>query len=477
MTFSQFIAILRARLWAALLVLALVVATAVGVSLVLPKKYTATATVLVDVKPDPISAMGLGAVMLPAFMATQVDILNSDRVALRVIKDLKLADNATLRQEWQEAAQGRGTFEQWLGDALQKSLDVKPSRESNVIAINYSSPDPRFAAGLANAFAQAYMATTLELRVDPARQFASFFNVQAKDARDALERAQSRLSAYQREKGLTATDERLDVENARLNELSSQLTQLQAISAESRSREVQAQGAQADRLQDVLNNPLIAGLKAELSRSEAKLQELSQRLGDAHPQVVEAKASINELRSRVDAETRRVTASVGLTNTINQGREGQVRAALAAQRSRVLELKALRDEGLVLQREVEAAQRTFESVANRMNQTTLEAQATQSYVNLLAQATPPVQPSSPKLLLNTALAIFLGTLLAVGTALLLELMDRRIRTVDDVVAALGLPVLGTLPTPKAKRYVAGLRMPPALPDARTIQEPGLIERA
>ena len=56
-------------------------------------------------------------------------------------------------------------------ELLTKNLDVKPSRESNVIQINYRSPDPRFAAGLANAFAQAYIATTLELRVDPAKQF------------------------------------------------------------------------------------------------------------------------------------------------------------------------------------------------------------------------------------------------------------------------------------------------------------------
>ena len=455
MTFSQFIAILRARKWAAFLVFALVVATAVGVSLLLPKKYTGTASIVIDAKPDPVSVMAYPQMALPSFMATQVDILQSDRVTLKVIRDLKLAESPQIREQWLTDGEGKGTIEQWLIELLQKQLDVKPSRESNVIQVSYKAPDPKFAAGLANAFAQAYIATTLQLRVDPAKQFTNFFDTQTKEAREALERAQSKVSAFQRANGIIATDERLDVENARLNELSSQLVQLQAISAESTSRQVQAQGASGDRIQDVLNNPLIAGLKADLSRSEARLQELSSRLGDNHPQVVELKASIAELRKRVEAETGRVTGGVSVSNTINTARVGQVRAALEEQRAKVLRMKAVRDEGQVLIREVENAQRTFETLVARFNQTSLESQTTQSFASILSVALPPVEPSSPKLLLNSALAVFVGLLLAVGVALLLELTDRRVRAPEDVVTALGLPVLGLLPKPSSKRFMGG----------------------
>lgn len=455
MTFGQFLSILRARKWAALLVFALVVATTVVASLLLPKQYLGSASVVVDVKPDPVTAMVSPAMAMPSFMATQVDILGSDRVALRVIRDLKLADSPQIREQWQTEGQGRGTLEQWLIELLHKGLDVKPSRESNVIAIEYKSPDPRFAAALANAFAQAYIATTLELRVDPARQFTSFFATQSKDAREALERAQAKVSAFQRAKGIIATDERLDVENARLNELSSQLVQIQAVSSESGSRQAAAQGSQADRIQEVLNNPLIAGLKADLTRNEARLQELNAKFGDNHPQVIEARANIAELRSRIDGEIRRVTSGVGVTNTINKQREAQVRRELDAQRTKVLQMKAVRDEGQVLVREVEAAQRTYDNLMARLNQTALESQSTQSYANVLTQAQPPAEHASPKLVLNTALSVFLGTLLAVGVALLLELSDRRVRAPEDVVAALGLPVLGVLPKPNAKRFNAG----------------------
>ena len=455
MTFGQFLSILRARKWAALLVFLLVVATTVTVSLLLPKQYSADASVVIDIKPDPVSAMAFPAMAMPGFMATQVDILTSDRVALKVIRDLKLLDSAQLREQWQTEGEGKGTIEQWLISLLQKNLDVKPSRESNVIQVGYRSPDPRFAAGLANAFAQAYIATTLELKVDPAKQFSAFFVAQSKDARDALERAQGKLSAFQRDKGIIAADERLDVENARLAELSSQLVQIQAISSESGSRQQQAQGASGDRMQEVLNNPLIGGLKADLTRNEARLQELNSKFGDKHPQVIEAKANIAELRSRIDGEIRRVTGGVSVTNTINKQREAQVQRELNAQRGKLLQMKAVRDQGQVMVREVENAQRSYDSVMARLNQTAMEAQANQSYANLLTTAQPPAEHSSPKILLNTALAVFLGALLAVGVALLLELSDRRVRAPEDAIAALGLPVLGVLPKPTAKRFTAG----------------------
>lgn len=445
MSFSQFLAIMRARKVLVISVALGIFIFGLGLSLILPKKYTGVASVVVDAKPDPLTAIVNPVTAMPAFMATQLDVLLSDRVALRVIRELKLTENDEIRSQWAEDTGGEGSIEQWLLLAVQKNLDVKPSRDSNVINIGYKAQEPRFAAAMANAFAQSYIATTLELRTEPARQFSSFFQSQTKDAREALEKSQSKLSAYQQQKGIIATDERFDVENARLNELSSQLTQLQAITAESASRQGQARGGSGDRMQEVLNNPLVANLKAELSRGEARLKELSARLGDMHPQVIEAKASNAELQGRLNAEIGRVTGGVSVSNSINQQREAQVRQELQAQRQKLLQLKAVRDEGLVLVREVESAQRAYDTMMARVNQTALESQSTQSYVSMLTTALPPIEPSFPRVILNSVVAAILGIFLGVGIAVLREMADRRIRAADDVVLSLGLPVLGVLP--------------------------------
>lgn len=455
MNFKQFIAVLRARWMVALGTLVLIAGGTLLASLLWPKAYNATASVVIDVKPDPLGTLLSPNGITPAMVETQIDIIQSDRVATRVVRNLKLMDNAQTRAQWQDQTQGQGDFELWLAETLQRGVDVRPSRASGVITIGYRSPDPRFSAAVANAFAQAYMQVALELRVDPARQYTNFFDTRVKEARETLEQAQARLSSYQRENNIISIDERFDIETARLNELSTQLVALQALSAESGIRQSQAQSSNADRMQEVLNNPLIGGLKTDLARSEARLQELSSRLGDSHPQIRETRASIEEIRAKIDAETRRVLGGVGVSNTISKQRENELRAALEAQRAKVLKLKAIRDESLLLSRQVDYLQRVYEQFSARANQSSIESQTNQTNVSLLSEARAPNGPSSPRVLLNTALGSILGLALAVAAALGAEAVDRRLRLPSDVVETLGLPILAAIPSPGRKLLRAG----------------------
>ncbi|MCW5637015.1 MAG: chain length determinant protein EpsF [Rubrivivax sp.] len=461
MTLSQFLIIMRARWKAALVVLLLTVGGALGLSLMLPRQYTATATVLVDqYRPDVGGAAVYAGSPSPIFMATQVDVIKSERVARQVVKTLKLAEDPDLRDAWSRDAKGAGSFEAWLVQWTQERLEVKPSRDSNVIAISYKAPESVKAASTANLFAQTFLDVSVALRVDPARQNRALFDERAKELRAQLEAAQAKLTAYQRDKGVAVvSDGALDVETARLNELSSQLVVLQSLSAESASRQAQIRGS-GDGLAEVANNPLIIALRAQLTTAEAKLQELDSRLGSNHPQVLETRASIDALRSRLDAETRRVSNTVGVTNTINRQREAEIRAALEAQRARVLRLRAAREEGMVLVREVEAAQRAYDAVLARLSQTGLETKATQGGAYVLSEATPPILPSSPNHVRTALLAIVIGSVLAVAMAIIREYVDRRVRTVEELPQSLGLPLLGVLPRPgSGTARIAGLRPP------------------
>ena len=459
MSLGQIVAIFRARWWIALLVLIATVAGTVLYTQRLPKMYTANAMMIIDTKPDPVSAMMYGGMASPLFMATQVEIIQSDRVAARVVRNLRLAQNPQVREQWMAATEGRLSIEVWLAEMFQRSMIVRPSPQSSVLTLSYRAPDPQFASALANAFVQAYLETGLEMRVDPAKQYSSFFDVRVKDAREKLEAAQAKVSSFQQEKGVITTDERLDIETAKLNELNSQLISLQAIASESGVRQAQAQGGSADQMQEVMGSGVISGLKAELSRSEIRLQEMSNRLGDNHPQVVEAKLSIDGLKSKIEAETRRATSSVGVSASINRQRVAELRGALEAQRNKLLRMKGMRDEGAVLARDVESAQRAYDAVVTRLNQSTLESQATLSNVSVLNPATPPQEPSSPQLVKATLASVLVGVLAGLSLAFGIELLDRRVRTKEDVTAAMGgLTVLGVLPKP-ARRMLLGRPTP------------------
>ena len=458
MTLTQLLIVLRARWISFVVVLACAAALAVAANVLLPKRYSATAMVVLDVKsPDPIAGVVLPGANTSGYMATQADVFRSERVAQRAARELGMDKDPDLQRMWRDVTQGVGDYNSWLADVLLRGLDVRPGRESNVLAVTYTTADPRNAARIANAFVAAYVGTTLDLRTEPAKQYSNFFDERAKHARDALEAAQSKLSAFQQQKGLMATDEKFDVENARLTELSTQLVALQAVATESAGRQGQM-GGNPNQMSEVLNNGLISSLKGDLARQEAKLDEMSSKFGDQHPQVLEAKASIAQVKQKIDTEVRRVSGSVTANNSVNQQRLGQLRASIEEQRAKMMHLKGQRDEAAVLVRDVENAQRNYDAVQARMSQTALESQTTQTNVSVLKNASMPLDPSAPRTKLNLAIALVVGTLLAVGTVIVRETLDQRLRTEADVIAYLRQPLLGSLPVDNRARPNGRLRL-------------------
>lgn len=455
MSLQQLFTILRARWKLVSLIMLTVVGVASALLVVWPRSYSSSASVLLDTKsPDPINGVVNTLELGPSYMATQVDIIESPTVAARVVKSLKIDTSSQSHQDWLKVTGGHGDYVAWLADNVGRGLDVLPSKESNVLQIQYSSSDPREASTLANAFAKAYIDTTLQLRVEPARQSSDFFEERARAARQNLEQAQAKLSAYQKEKGIIGSDERLDVETAKLNDLAVQVTGLRGMVAESSSRSAQAL-SKPNELQDVLSNPVVAGLRADLLREEAKLQEMNARLGDSHPDVIQMKANIAALESKIASETRRVTGSVNINNSINESRVAQVSAAFEAQRQKLLKLKAQRDDMSVMEKEVENAQRAYDAILSRQTQTTIESQTTQTNVVLLSPATEPLKASSPKVAISLIMSIFLGAFLGVAAAVLLELLDRRVRAPLDLVQTFELPLIGVMHKPSRAGLAAG----------------------
>jgi succinoglycan biosynthesis transport protein ExoP len=444
MNFTQFLLILRARYKLIFSTLLLTVATTTILSIVLPKTYEATTSLVLNYKGvDPVTGLTLPAQLMPGYMATQVDIINSPRIALKVVDDLKLAYGAPVQEQFMDDTGGEGTIRDWLAGLLLKKLDVAPSRESSVLNITFKGADPQFAATVANAFASAYQQTSLQLKIEPSQKASSYFNEQIKLLRERLEQAQNKLSAYQREHGIVNADNRLDIESARLNELSSQLVTAQAQAMEANSRQRQAQGFGAAS-PDILANPLIQNLKASLATAEARFADTAQKLERNHPQYQAAKSEVDQLRSNLQEQMKVAGSGVAGNARILQQREADIRGALTAQKAKVIELNSARDELKVLTNEMESAQRAYEGVSQRYIQTSMEGQSNQSDIAVLNPAVPPIKPASPRLLLNIVISVFLGGILGLGFGTVVELMNRRVRSAEDLHEAVQAPVLGVI---------------------------------
>ena len=193
-----------------------------------------------------------------------------------------------------------------------------------------------------------------------------------------------------------------------------------------------------------MQSPLINGLKSDIARLEAKLQESNINLGKNHPQTIRNEAELESLRAQLQTETRKITSSIDTTYQVSRQREDELKKTMATQKARVLDLNKQRDELRVLRNDIDIAQRAFESISQRASQTNVESQNSQTNIAVLNAATAPNEPSKPRVLLNVLVSIFLGTLLGVGLALMLELANRKVRSADDLSEALDLPVLGSI---------------------------------
>ena len=450
MTLKQYLRIVWARKWLVLALFIVVAAAGVAVTLLLPKQYTAETSLVVEMRIDPALGALAPALAAPSYMATQVEILRSERVASRVVKMLGVERSAAAVQQWRDETNAKIPLDRYFASLLQKGLGIEPLRGSSVLNVSFSARDPIFAQAAANAFAQAYMDVSVELRIAPARQSAAFLDDQTKVLRTNLEQAQTRLSKYQQDKGIVVSDERLDQENARYNALVAQLALAQAERVDASTRQ---RNTGTETSPDVLQSGAVQGLKAQLVAAQTRLTEISAIVGNNHPSRVQLEAQIGELKGQLAAEVKRVS---GGTTTINRGSSQKIeelKALADQQKKQVLSMRSDRDQISVYLRDVETAQRAYEAVTSRVGQLNLESQNNQANTRLLSPAVEPLEPSRPKVLVGLAASILGGLVAGIAFALGLELLDRRVRDPQDLMAIPGVPVVGVLRPPGSKRPV------------------------
>ena len=440
MTPQQILLIVFARRYLAAAIFVFVAITGAAVTLMMPKIYTASTSLIIDVKSDPIAGALLPTVGTPTYMATQTEIIQSERTAIGVVRLLRIDQNPQLVAQWREATEGQMPLENYFARLLRNGLGVNPTRGSNIITLSYTGRDPAFATAVANAYAQAYIDLLIDLRVDPARQYAAWFDERLKILRANVEAAQSRLSAFQREKGIVATDERVDQETQRLNALAAQLAAIQGERVDTSSRQRSSGGELSP---DVQQNPVVQGLKAELAKAEAKLIETSSTLGKNHPVRVQLEGQIAGLNDQLTKEMRRISGGAATATRTSAMKEAELKQLVEEQKKQVLSLREARDQIGFLSKDVESAQRTYDSVAQRMSQLSLEAQSEQTNVRILSPAIEPSDPSRPNVPRFLAMSLLGGLAMGVLAALGMEYLDRRVRNVADL-AVEGVPVFGRI---------------------------------
>ena len=471
MDFKQFMLALSARRRAFMLAFLATVVSALAVGLILPKRYIGQAVVVVDARDEQAMApggRGVGMRERAAYIGTQVELIQSGRVATQVARDLKLAQVPDLREAFESDTGGEGSIDIWIANMLLQKLKVASST-SNLITLEYTSSDPKMAADVANGFANAYLAVSLQLRTEPTSQAAEWFDEQLGGLKTRVTQAQEKLTAYQKSKGIISADEALDIDRARLSELSTQLLAARNATYDAQARhrqgvELVESGGSPDLLPEVMSSAAILAVKGDLARAESLLQTASADLGPNHPIYQRHSAEVQALRQKLAGEMKKVVA--GLGNAVQQARkrEQDLQAAMQAQQSRMIQTREARTQLAALTRDLDNAQRSYDAVLARFMTTRIESRARQGDAALLTPAVAPIYPAQPRLPLIAVMALGLGLMLAAMMVYAIEMVDRRVRSRSDLESRLAVPSLGRL----SRWQPSGSRLLPAPSGARAL---------
>ncbi|MBK9519311.1 MAG: polysaccharide biosynthesis tyrosine autokinase, partial [Anaeromyxobacter sp.] len=434
------------------------------------KIYDATCTIIIDLAAprvlddksvqDVVESGTGGFWYSREYYETQYKVITSRSVAQRVTDKLKLGSNLAFLGL--EAAKGSSDLEERRAKAdpvrlLQKNLKVEPVKESRVVRLRYEDADPQFAATVANAFAEAYIAENLAVKNATTANASEWLEGQLGDLERKLDDSGKALFDFKRSHDIVATswEDRQSMVSQRLTTINDSLTKARVRRAElsARNDAIAALGAALDdtsgaveTLQPVAASQAIQQLKVRYLESRSECADLQVKyLGD-HPRLeaCEKKLVLARQGLRDEIRTALRTAKQEYLEVVST--ERNLQALLNETKSDAFGLNQYERDYLELKRTYDNNQRLYELVLRRLKDTGVAAMLQVSNVRILDRARPSGKPIRPDLLKNLALAVVLGLLGGIGLVFGAEFADRTITSQAHIEERLGLAFLGIVPS-------------------------------
>ena len=487
---ADILAILQTRWRTVLLVWIAVLGLAVAYLATAKRIYTGSASILIDARArvpvgDPAAAM-LNSSPDAILVESQVRLISSDSVLRRVAEAEHLVDNPEfappqpgLRARLMALVGFGGKGNAAPEDPLERvtamltgRVSVKRSERTYIADIEARAYDPALAARLATAVANAYFADQQAARVESAVRDSDWVLAQVTEMQTALQAAETRAETYRSQHGIIDVNGKM-LNEQNLSEAATALVQARAKVADVRARYDQIErvitsGRSADTLPDALKSPAIDKLRsqyADISRQQATLR---QTLGSRHPALLESDQQLRDVQRLIREELHRIEA--GVANEYQTAQAGVTALETEVQNLKTTTVSSNTDRLKLdeLQRDVDARRAVYDRFL-RARDTVKEQASDVPIGRLIAPASVPTVPSSPKTVAVLALAGILGLLLGAGTALLAHTLrgTRRPKAArrdpepvapEPAPSRIGaVPLIGTVPSPFGADAVAEAR--------------------
>ena len=335
-------------------------------------------------------------------------------------------------------------------DALLANLTVTPVAESRLLDVGVTATDPVAAANMANAIVRQAIRQEVNLRLTTTGDASQFFDEQLEEQRRRLEESEAALQAYKEQQNAVSVGDRQNIVTQKLADLNAALTRAKTerIAKQTlyeRARALRTNPAALDTLPGAAGSTYVRQLKDELAAHQRKRAELSEQYGELHPEMVTATRAVEEAGTRLDQELAKIADAVHNEFLAAVAQERSLTQALETQKRETLDLGRMSMEYAALEREAASHRELYERLLQHSKQAGLSSELKATEIAIVDTATTPRAPARPRRTLNSVAGIGGGLCAAIGFALLLEFMDRRIRTPEQIRRDLGLPYLGYVP--------------------------------
>ena len=423
MNIVQFLRIIWAR---RILVIVAFVASVLGayvVATLVQPRYEAVARVNIDIlKKDPVAGLNTDIRSAGVYFDAQQQMVKDYSVTGPVVDKLGwLSDPGLIREYQARPATDTRDFRLWLAQRVADRTSTEITA-STVLEITFKSPYVLEAKAGAEALRDAYLNAALASKRQNAEKLAAWYNQQSEVARKAADEAESKKAAYEKETGIVMQAEGQDMDSGRLAALAA------------------AQGVPN------LNAGASAGLSSshiQLAQLDAQISQESKTLGPNHPQMqalMAQRAAIARAAAQEDAQARKIASGESGAAALSRVMQEE-KARVIGQRDKVEKLRQL-------QSEVDLRRDQYKTTSARAAELALEASLTDPGLTPMGVVLPPTKPAFPNKPLMVGGAGALGIALGLGLALLLELLNRRVRGIEDLNLSSELKCIGVVRAPR-----------------------------
>ena len=478
----DYVGIVQKRRFLAILTFLAVVVPVVPFVLSMPPVYEASARLMLQPAATAPISFKEGQQALDGngqrLFETQAETLRNRGVAQKTIEQLKLWESPAFMSS--DSVAGPADVFRWLlaktlggptttapqaasdseraaalADRLLSRMSVRPVENSRLVDIAVVSRDPQLAAKMANSLAQLSVEQDMEARFQAAQQASDWLEKRLAEQRAAVDASEAALQEYREENRAVSLDDRQNITVQRLADLNAAVTRAKT---ERMAKEglynqlvsLQKDRAALDTLPVILSNGYIQQLKAQVADLQKEQAALSERYGDRYPDMVRVSTALQAAEARLQSEIGKTVESVKNDYLAARGQEESLTAALEAQKRQALDLNRTQIAFGSLERDVQSDRQVLDSLLQQAKETGLQAAIGTSNIRIVERAVVPSVPVRPQRLRNVLLTVFGAGLLSLGLVFMLEYMDTRVKSPEEIRVYLGVPCLGIVPAVEAK---------------------------